>query len=114
MIFGPEVLKKVLSGEKTVTRRRGSSYVVGQVLAVQPGRGKKHVAHIRILDVASSRLSVVMAPGEARREGFRSRSDFINYWQGLHGPISYSEFVTRIVFELAPSCPTCRAVLEAQ
>lgn len=108
MIFGPEMLEKVLSGEKTVTRRRTSRYVVGREYAVQPGRGKKHVAHVKVLGVREGRLLEVTRKGEPRREGFRDYGYFFGYWRELHGPIDYQETVTRIEFELAPRCPKCQ------
>jgi hypothetical protein len=107
MIFGKELIEKVLSGEKIVTRRRSSRYQVGKVYAIQPGRGKKHVGHIEILSVQEQRLSMVMRPGEVRREGFRRYGDFVNYWEKLHGPIQYHETVARIEFRLARSCKEC-------
>lgn len=110
MIFGPELIGKVLDGSKIVTRRRiPARYQVDRVYAVQPGRGKRHVGHILILHVNEERLSKVMLTGEARREGFRSKGAFLNYWEGLHGPIRYDETVARITFTLAPSCPGCGA-----
>lgn len=114
MIFGPEMLEKVLSGEKTVTRRRSSSYTVGQVLAVQSGRGKKHVAHIKVLGVREERLGRVLKLGEPPREGFASAGDFASYWAWLHGNFNLSEDVTRIEFELAPSCSACDPTLRGE
>lgn len=108
MIFGPELLPKVLSGEKTVTRRRTSHCKVGQVYAVQPGRGKRHVAHIRVLGVSQERVGVVYA-GDIAREGFSGKRKFREYWVALHGGWNPDEIVTRIEFELAPSCPRCEA-----
>lgn len=108
MIFGPELIGKVLDGSKIVTRRHTPArYQKGRVYAVQPGRGKRHVGHILVLHVSEERLSKVMGIGEARREGFKSRGAFVNYWEGLHGPIRYGETVARITFTLAPSCSAC-------
>ncbi len=108
MIFGPELIGKVLSGAKTVTRRRlPVRYQAGRIYAVQPGRGKKHVGHISVVSASRERLRTVMLLGEARREGFRYQRDFTNYWERLHGPIQYSEIVTRIAFRLAPTCAEC-------
>lgn len=106
MIFGPEMLEKVLSGEKTVTRRRSSRYVVGREYAVQPGRGQFHVAHVRVLSVRTGPMGEVGGE-EAQREGFTSWGGFINYWEKMYGSIDFSETVARIEFELAPSCPKC-------
>jgi hypothetical protein len=107
MIFGPELIGKVLSGEKTVTRRRSSRYQVGKVYAVQPGRGKRHVGHIRVFGVNEEPLLTVTRSGEPRKEGFQSYAHFFGYWRELHGDVDYQEIVTRIAFRLAPSCENC-------
>lgn len=106
MIFGPELIGKVLDGRKTVTRRRSSHYRVGKVYAVQPGRGKRHVGHIEVESVDIERL-MPLTEGEARLEGFANRADFICYWQQLHHYWNPREMVTRIAFRLAPSCADC-------
>jgi hypothetical protein len=106
MIFGPELIGKVLSGKKTVTRRRSSRYQVGKVYTVQPGRGKKHVAHIRITSVAEEMLAA-LTEEEARHEGFPSRAAFVGYWRMLYGRFDATERVTRIAFRLAPYCADC-------
>lgn len=107
MIFGPEMLPKVLSGEKTVTRRRTSHYVTGQTYAVQPGRGKRHVAHVRVLSANEERLWAI-SHRDAPREGFENPAAFMDYWTALHGSWNPDEIVTRIEFELVASCPRCR------
>jgi hypothetical protein len=109
MIFGPELLPKVLSGEKTVTRRRTSRYNVGGIYAVQLGQGKCHVAHIKVLSVREEPLLTVTRRGESEREGFSNYGYFFGCWRELHGSVDYQEIVTRIEFELAPSCPRCEA-----
>lgn len=106
MIFGPGMLKKVLSGEKTVTRRRTSHYAVGKVYAVQPGRGKRHVAHIKAVSVWDECLGGI-SYASAQAEGFESPAAFKVYWTALHGGWNPREVVTRIVFELASPCPRC-------
>lgn len=110
MIFGPEMLKKVLSGEKTVTRRRTSYYVVGQEYAVQPGRGKRHVAHIRVTGAQDECLGGISYTS-AKGEGFENPAAFKVYWTALHGGWNPAEVVTCIVFELASPCPRCVAVV---
>jgi hypothetical protein len=107
MIFGPELVKKVLSGEKVVTRRRSSRYQEGKVYAVQPGRGKRHVGHIEILSVNREPLLTVICSGEPRKEGFTNYGYFFGYWRELHGDVDYQEIVARIAFRLAPRCPDC-------
>ena len=106
MIFGPELIGKVLDGSKTVTRRRSSRYQVGKVYSVQPGRGRKHVGHIRVL-VASEECLGGVSYRSAQAEGFESPAAFSEYWAALHGSWNPAEFVTRIIFTLAPFCPSC-------
>ena len=101
----------VLEGRKTVTRRM-KPVVVCNVLAVQPGRGKKAVAHVRVLSCerhsewyAREMKKGVNEPGvnqlvlqkEAELEGFGS-------WMDLCGWFFYKgygiEETFRIEFEL--------------
>ena len=107
MIFGPELIEKVLLGAKTVPRRRSSRYRVGKVYSVQPGRGKKHVGHIEILSANKEPLLTVTRSGEPKKEGFKGYGYFFGYWRELHGSVDYYEIVTRIAFRLAPSCEEC-------
>jgi len=113
MIFSPELAAKVLSGEKTVTRRRLAHrdgrpirYKVGGVYAVQPGRGKPHLGHIRVNTIDTEELQE-MTEEESQREGFASLSAFVDYWVALHHIWNPIEMVARIWFERAPSCERC-------
>jgi hypothetical protein len=103
VIFAPEMLAKVLSGEKTVTRRPNHngecSYVPGRVYAVQPGRGEKAVAHIEIVDVWQERLADI-TEADAVREGFRDCQEFFAYWRRLYGGPRLFTHVWRIEFSL--------------
>ena len=107
MIFGKDMVEKVLSGAKTVTRRRlPVRYQVGRVYAVQPGRGKRHVGHIRVLGMNEECLGGI-SYRSAQAEGFESPSAFSAYWIALRGGWNPAEVVMRIHFELAPACPAC-------
>ena len=105
MIFGQEMIEKIVNGEKKVTRRVTiGRYRVGGVYSVQPGRGKKGVAKIRITDI---RLETVgdINRREAILEGFNTDNpvrDFFSYWKKLHkrNNIDLQEKVWRIEFEL--------------
>lgn len=117
MIFREEMVAKILAGEKTVTRRRiwrlsstgqffPCRYQVGKTYAVQPGRGKKAVARIRILDVRRGLIAGV-DEAEARAEGFRGmvpdyppHEEFQDYWANLYGSYDGTQLVDRIEFEL--------------
>lgn len=107
MIFGPDLIGKVLSGEKVVTRRRlPVRYQAGKVYAVQPGRGKRHVGHIEVRSVNVQSLWA-LTDWEARLEGFVNAASFADYWVQLHGIWNPDDEVARIAFRLAPSCADC-------
>lgn len=124
MIFSPELAEKVLSGEKTVTRRPAKPKVMGAVFgggdlipkftadgacryrpgkdyAVQPGRGKKAIGRILILDVRLEPVGNIQGDWqEARCEGFEDPSFFIAYWRKLYGSYNPDQLVHRIQFQL--------------
>ncbi len=116
MIFGKALIGKVLSGEKTVTRRRlrdiPSRYREGGYYKVQPGRGKQHVGHIVVISVDDEPVFTGTRWREAQREGFSTPREFVDYWTWLHGSWNPTELVAVIRFELQPRCPDC-AELEA-
>lgn len=86
MIFRPELARLIRQGKKTQTRRRGetTTYAVGRIVPVQPGRGKRSTARILITAVEQQRLGDLTFE-QARAEGFRTRDEFFAYWRGLHG-----------------------------
>lgn len=110
MNFQPELAAKVMSGEKTVTRRVLSdnrrspwwreccSLEVGRDYAVCPGRGKPAIGRVRVL---SARLTLLwnIDDEDARREGFVDRDEFLNAWFDINGR-SGDEGVWRIEFEV--------------
>lgn len=122
MIFKPEMVEKILAGEKTVTRRPAKTqmghlattdtrpearaacrYEVGKDYAVQPGRGKKAAARIRVVRVHREPLGPVsktLYASEVHREGFSTWWDFSEYWEGLYGAWVPDQLVDRIEFEL--------------
>ena len=128
MIFKEEMIDKILVGEKTVTRRpvsygwtHGSvqpkriplpcKYKPGRTYAVQPGRGKKAVGRILILDVQRGELrerplgcgpigGSQWTEAEARREGFATWEDLAEYWCCLYGSYDPTQLVNRIEFAL--------------
>lgn len=109
MIFGPELVAKILAGQKTQTRRLELSkvreepprcrYVVGKDYAIQPGRGAPAVGRIRVLETRLQRL-FDMARSEAIAEGFADVYSFQRYWLELHGSIDLDDDVWVITFEL--------------
>lgn len=106
MIFKPELAALVVAGQKTQTRRlwrpgdsltrptetslkvvtaRGRArWRTGQILAVQPGRGKPQIAKIQILDLWRENL-IDISLSDARAEGFETRDEFWRKWLELIG-----------------------------
>lgn len=112
MIFHPDLIKKVLRGEKTVTRRLAHlNYRLG-VTSVQPGRGKRHVGHIKILLIWQESLGA-LSEAEARLEGFDSAGEFVRRWFEIHGRYDSDEPIQRIVFEPIARCPDCITIEES-
>lgn len=113
MNFQPELAAKVMSGEKTVTRRAmsdnprspwwrdGCSLKVGRDYAVCPGRGKDSIGRVRIVSVSRSFMHE-LTDDEVRREGFASRAEFERLWLAMHGRGSYLDVVWRVEFEIVP------------
>jgi hypothetical protein len=75
MIFRPELTEKVLSGEKTETRRpvkEGETecrYVAGRDYAVQTGRRRRSIGRIAVTDTRKEKLGEITHEA-AVREGF--------------------------------------------
>ena len=96
MIFRPELVKQILAGKKTMTRRPvkpgelACRYKPGRVYGVQLGRGRpthmtgEEPLRITILEVRQEHLGEITLP-DARREGFRTTQEFKDYWRGLYG-----------------------------
>lgn len=91
MIFGRQLIGKVLSGEKTQTRRvvapahRTDHYRPRMERAVQSGRGKPGIARIRIVTVARAFVTAITAVDVAA-EGFADRAAFARFWLQMHDP----------------------------
>jgi hypothetical protein len=91
VIFKPELVRAIQQGRKTMTRRpvkpreRDCRYKPEHVYSIQPGRGRKAVCQITVMDVRMEYLGNLSLE-DARREGFRTTADFYAYWQRLYGP----------------------------
>jgi len=121
--FSEPMLKKVLAGEKTVTRRPvkygeatdGScetfalpcKYKVGRDYALQgsPEKGSKARARtvpgyrLKIISVVERIIPTLISHDDARLEGFETPEQFIDYLRDLYGG-HLPEEVHRIEFEL--------------
>jgi len=111
MIFREDLAIKVMEGRKTVTRRLCNhvndrspwwvgkcGYKVGQVFAVNPGRGIARVGDARVLKVERIPLEHV-GDEEARREGFEDERAFEDGFRGINGAYPLGASVWRLEIE---------------
>lgn len=88
MIFAPDLAQAIVDGRKTETRRPANygpcRYQPGRTYAVQPGRGKRGIARIRVLNVHIENLGAITGLG-AIDEGFASISSFRERWERIYG-----------------------------
>jgi hypothetical protein len=123
MLFKPELIEKIVAGQKTETRRTckpeegwlGPSmqdirfvrhndrvkWALGQTYALQPGRGKPGIGGRRILltSIRRERLADITAGG-AKREGFSNRREFFEYWDRLNPKCDANPDVWVLTFRL--------------
>ena len=111
MIFSPQMITKIESGQKTQTRRlvkpgddtildksgniiaviaitgKGKGYrlrrEVGKSYAIQPGRGASALFRFFLHAIRTERVGDI-SEDDARAEGFSSRDEFLDYWRRLH------------------------------
>ena len=123
MIF-QHTWQKVLSGQKTQTRRlardtdklwtlqiddrdiekvlwRGDrpKWRTGRSYAVQPGRGQKAIARIILLDIRYELVGHI-SEEEARAEGFSGLEEFLEVWQKIHKVYDLEQPVWVLEFRL--------------
>ncbi|MGQ9565314.1 MAG: ASCH domain-containing protein [Candidatus Bathyarchaeales archaeon] len=80
LIFKREQLAKILSGEKTVTRRYDDSFEVDVDYAARANLNEK--ACVRVLITAKYKQQLgAMTLRDARKEGFRSLEAFKKAWK---------------------------------
>lgn len=115
MIFRDDLARKVLAGEKTVTRRACSEnpnspwwiercrYPEGKDFTVNPGRGKPNIGRARVVRCERMVLGH-LSELEAQLEGFDSADAFERGFAQV-GARKYDEtlIVWRIAFELIPA-----------
>lgn len=119
MIFKQVMVDQILAGDKTMTRRPVKDdlpcrYAVGNTYSVQPDRGMKGVARIRVLAVRRERWFEITEE-DAMAEGFRAgyvpegdrevwrtaRAQFFTYLRGLYMRLVWDAECWVIEFELA-------------
>jgi hypothetical protein len=74
-------------------------YKAGRDYALQRGRGKHEEARILITHVRREPLGSILEE-EAKAEGFGSREEFFEWWEGYHGYCSPEREVWVIEFKL--------------
>jgi hypothetical protein len=117
VIFKRDLAEKIVAGEKTATRRvmsdnprspwfeGGCKYKVGQVFAVQPGRGVNRLAEATVTKVFAQPLGR-MTEADAVAEGFRADATasaiyrFDDAWERINGEYFPDEIVWVVEFEL--------------
>lgn len=111
MIFKPQMIERILAGEKTETRRPISDNPRSpwwqekcglrsfNEYAICPGRGKLAVGRIRFLGARQEPLNWINESG-ARAEGFPDRQAFVDYWRELYGKWELALRVWVVRFEL--------------
>ena len=110
MIFRPELARKIIRGEKTMTRRpikpgeKHCRYQEGRDYAVQPGSGKPESCRILITAVEGQALGD-LTYRDARAEGFKTRDDFKMAWTEIHGRYDPAMPVWAIRFRLHADQP---------
>lgn len=104
MIFDKFSIKKILNGEKYVTRRipyGRRPAVPGKIHKLKADRTKKTYGLILIEECELSRVKDI-DDKEAKREGFNSRQEYINYFikvNNING-LAEDDLLWRIKFEV--------------
>lgn len=94
MIFTPTNAALVMSGRKTQTRRpvkageHRAPYQVGRGYAVQPGRGKPGIGHIRITRVRMEQVQYISSR-DCRAECAKTLLDYARIWDGIYHATEY-------------------------
>ena len=104
MMFDKYCIEKILAGEKTVTRRlpKGKRPAVpGKIHKLKVDRTPKTYGLILITD-CSLGLIADIDDREAKKEGFSSRQEYIDYFMDVNDIdiLSDYDFVWRVEFEL--------------
>ena len=109
ILFKPEHVDMILSGQKYQTRRQGRRrWKVGGIHACYTRPpfakgGAKPFCRVRILDVHPQPLGS-MALWEAKAEGYPTRDLFVDAWTRINGPNSWAPRlpVWVVTFEVEP------------
>ena len=107
ILFMKQFIEKILSGEKTVTRRtnpKWSDYSrIGKTFTARAGRTGKGFVKLRIVSIYYEEYPAAERNNEqeAFLEGFGSWYDFVLCYQEINGEKSINEPCYRIEFKVA-------------
>jgi len=102
-IFKRRHLRKVLSGDKTQTRRsHRRTWKIGKTYAIRDRWFSKPQGHITVTRKFRQRLGDV-SNEDIRKEGFSSLEEFKQEWTELHGSWNPNEIVNCYEFKLTDS-----------
>jgi len=102
-IFRRRHLRKVLSGDKTQTRRSHKyTWTIGKTYCIRDRWFSKAQGHITVTRKFRQRLSDVSTQ-DVQKEGFNSLEEFKQEWTELHGSWNPDEIVICYEFKLADS-----------
>ena len=87
----------------SVMRNGREKWRVGKVYAVQPARGQRQIARIRLIRIRRERVARI-SQAEAKAEGSASRQAFLDAWRAIHGPGGEEHRVWVLEFELESVC----------
>ena len=98
-LFKPELLEKILQGQKIQTRRIHAVRLrEGHIYGIRCSRFEKSRAHIRILRATQQRLGDITLE-EIQKEGFRNIWEFRDAWLKIYLRWNPDEIVTAYEFE---------------
>ena len=101
LLWKKEYIGRILSGEKTATRRRTRPMVrVGGSYLIRDGFFTHLDERITVDRLYEQRLGE-MTEEDAGREGAQSREAFIREWAGLYGQFNPEESVWVVEFRLS-------------
>jgi hypothetical protein len=93
LLFKKPLLEKVLSGEKTQTRRLSTrTYTPGRIYGVTCRRYQKSQAHIQITNATQQRLGDINEI-DAIKEGLETKEQFLKTWQEINGVLDLNSIV---------------------
>ena len=90
---------KILSGEKTQTRRPTCNLKVGQIVPAQNGYKDKAFARLKITSIRKENM-LTMTDKKIKKEGFECVNDFVETWLKCFKYYDASEMLYVINFKV--------------